>query len=310
MLASSAALAQEADVQFDFYNAAALPQGLRFLYIIPEVTASAGPHGLITRDRIIRPTPAGGSVVVSNLVWGDYRAEFVGLWSTTTNWFSVPYTNPGTRLNVTNLVKDPFYWAACRSPTYSRLNLFAGTNIVFRTNGPLTYVDALAGTAEVVSFNGRTGLVSLTGEDITIALDGVTPVGSTNTSLYGGITLHTLPDDPEFPGVPYGFLDLWPDGPNGGSVGYVNWRLGRNFESPWALYFSELGSGISFGFYPDGSFQAATVIARDSLVGPLNGTNLIAQSIPTSAIQTTNAPQAGYYLRVDGTGTNLYYSPD
>jgi hypothetical protein len=33
-------------------------------------------------------------------------------------------------------------------------------------------------------------------------------------------------------------------------------------------------------------------------------------NIPVTAFAATNAPQPGYYLRVDKTGTNLYYSPN
>ncbi|MEN6533324.1 MAG: hypothetical protein ABFD89_06650 [Bryobacteraceae bacterium] len=81
-----------------------------------------------------------------------------------------------------------------------------------------------------------------------------------------------------------------------------------------------IGSGDAWGNYaliPDGLGWTDTVeIGRGtaSLQGGFNfhGYGVINSNgtIPCVAFATTNAPVAGYYLRVDSTGTNLYYSPN
>ncbi|HRV31761.1 MAG TPA: hypothetical protein P5169_08605, partial [Kiritimatiellia bacterium] len=139
-----AGLGEEAGthVQFDFYNAALAPQGARGLAVFPELIDAANPLGLTTHDRIYRSTSAGGSVVISNLVWGDYRVEFYGPTITTTNWFSVPATNTGALLNVTNLIRQAHAWQGRHAATYGPWNLLPGSNVVFSTGPGVTYVNA------------------------------------------------------------------------------------------------------------------------------------------------------------------------
>lgn len=62
-------------------------------------------------------------------------------------------------------------------------------------------------------------------------------------------------------------------------------------------------------------FDRTTAIVTNTLSSLVNtqGFNLYRISpapIPPDSIKTINSPQAGFYLRVDETGTNLYYSPD
>jgi hypothetical protein len=107
-------------------------------------------------------------------------------------------------------------------------------------------------------------------------------------------------------------------GINAYSVSY-GVAIGNNSLAP-GMGNVAIGSGDSWGTYaqiPDGSGWTDTVeIGRGtaSLQGGFNfhGYGVINSNgtIPCVVFSATNAPQAGYYLRVDVTGTNLYYSPN
>lgn len=100
--------AGEADVQFDFYNTLLAPQGTRGMFLYPEFNPAVNAKGITTRDRIFRVVGKDASVTLSNLLWGDYRCEFQGVFMVTTNWITVPDTNAGTLLYATNLLNPAF----------------------------------------------------------------------------------------------------------------------------------------------------------------------------------------------------------
>jgi len=167
------------NVQFDFYNSALAPQGGRDFFLYPECIRAVNPLGLTTRDRLYRAIGTNGSVTVSNLVWGDYRGEFRGTYTTTTNWFSIAETDTGL-VNATNLVRPAFICAGSSVPAYSTWSLKAGSNMTFHTAGAVTYIDGGAGG--MVSFQGRTNAAAvLTAVDVA-AVGGVTNGGSATLS--------------------------------------------------------------------------------------------------------------------------------
>jgi hypothetical protein len=92
----------------------------------------------------------------------------------------------------------------------------------------------------------------------------------------------------------------------------LGWDFGSEAVSAGVFYGSGQyltgldGENISAGTVTSNAIDAGTWL----LATNLNGSSIMPGTIRCAAFATTNAPQAGYFLRVDATGTNLYYSPN
>ena len=85
--------ARAAVVKFAYGDFSQAKQALRPLLVYPIVVSATNTAGITTRDRISRITGLDGTVTISNIMPGWVRAEFRGVWMTSTNWFVIPDTN-------------------------------------------------------------------------------------------------------------------------------------------------------------------------------------------------------------------------
>lgn len=146
LLALSLAQVYGADVAFRFQSSDTTPQGLRSVSVYPSGTFTNGAGAIITRDRVSRTTDSIGSVTVSNVYGGDYRAELQGTFTTTTNWYHFPVTNG--LINAADYLTAPTngnngYRAYTTAESDARYASAASTNALVqkagdRMTGPLT----------------------------------------------------------------------------------------------------------------------------------------------------------------------------
>lgn len=93
IFALSALGAGAVDVQFNFGDFTAAPQGLKRFVLYPVVLDSSNNVQLVTRDRISAQTSTNGCLTLTNVQCGMYRSELFGTSITTTNLFQFPCTN-------------------------------------------------------------------------------------------------------------------------------------------------------------------------------------------------------------------------
>lgn len=97
LFSSAAPTTNKADVYFSFQDVTRSLQPLRAFYLYPVPPASCTNEvAIVTRDRVAKNVGTNSSIIISNLLTGPcgcYRGEFVGYFTTTTNWFCFPSTN-------------------------------------------------------------------------------------------------------------------------------------------------------------------------------------------------------------------------
>ncbi len=164
-------IAGATDVYFPFVNLVQQPAAVRSLSLYPLYVSPTVSAGFVEGSPLVRVTGTNGSVTISNLVPGTYRANFNGVTSITTNWFTIPDTN-GLQ-NATNYISTSYVVPGSSVPAYSmgqsdrlfwrQAVLRAGTNTSFRTNSGNVYIDTQAGGGAGSSglTNGQTGAVTL-----------------------------------------------------------------------------------------------------------------------------------------------------
>src|ERR1035438_5737642 len=111
------ALAQSNQVVFSYGDFTQTPQTVRKIFLYPLYLPGVNPAGMTTLDRRTVLTDTSGVAVVTNMLAGLYRGEFQGVWSPTTNWFTVPATNG--LVWASNCVASAYVLAGSKVPAYS-----------------------------------------------------------------------------------------------------------------------------------------------------------------------------------------------
>jgi hypothetical protein len=301
-----AARAQSNQVCFSYSDFGQTPQTVRKLYLYPLYVPSTSPMGMTTLDRRVYLTDMHGLATATNMLAGLYRGEFQGVWQATTNWFTIPATNG--LIYASNCVASAYVLAGSQIPAYSMTQADARFASIWAMGGGLTLIP---GTGLGVSISGMNALLFTTnippsalpgslGDWARMPTNAVTAAGITNgqsgvtlvdPTVTESLMLSKVVDDATVESEIYidddGNLIVSSD--QGMFVG----SLGQNY-----IHGAPVGNGSSMTNLNASALATGTVpLARLINIGPAN-------------LQTTNAPHAGYYLRVDSTGTNLYYSPN
>ncbi|MCX6924524.1 MAG: glycosyl hydrolase family 28-related protein, partial [Verrucomicrobia bacterium] len=113
------ACAQNNRIIFGYTDFGQVPQTGRQVKIYPFWLDSVNPSGLTTLDRRVLTTDkTTGLAVATNMVPGLYRAEFSGVWRTTTNWFT--FTNIVGTVYASNYVASAYALAGSTIPAFSQ----------------------------------------------------------------------------------------------------------------------------------------------------------------------------------------------
>lgn len=140
------------DVQFFFTDYTSAQQGLKRFTLYPiQVSLTNGPN-LVTRDRISAVVGTNGSIIVSNVLCGGYRSEFVGTSIVSTNFFNFPCTNilVNAKDYLTNFTNGNSAFTFVQQITSSN-----GTISIFPASG--------AGIVDLAISSSGTGIVSSVG---------------------------------------------------------------------------------------------------------------------------------------------------
>ena len=171
----TAAVARGAAVKFAYGDFSQTEQSQRTLLVYPIMVSATNAAGITTRDRITRITGLDGTVTISNVMPGWVRAEFQGLWMTSTNWFVIPNTNGlvlASDCLQTNLL---LLGSLFPVPWWAKGELGPGRNITFSTNAGRVSINGngsgMTNLTGLVSFQGRVDVDAiLVNGDITPAL--------------------------------------------------------------------------------------------------------------------------------------------
>lgn len=221
----TAVAARGADVQFAYGDFSQTKQALRPLLVYPIVVSATNAAGITTRDRISRNTGLDGTVTISNMMPGWVRADFHGLWMTSTNWFVIPDTN-GLVMASDCLQTNYTYGGGLPGPApwWGKGELGPGLNIAFATNAGRVLIN---GSAAAGTYAGmvRGGFATLPANTFTVT------VTCTNESYPSGFT-----------------------GPYAIAITPINLHVVRNFAayyvspSTFIVYCSSYSSDIDFSW--------------------------------------------------------------
>lgn len=251
-----------------------------------------GSGGIITRDRLRGYTDSNSVVTLSNVFYGDYRSEFTGGYTTTTNWYSFPDTN--------GLIYASDYITA---PTnvlggiaYTRQQ--AEARFIPKANGVATNLSIGAVGVTNAALYATNYSVVTTSDDTTVI--NVTTAGST-TARDHYLYLFTLADPrgAVYRGVTNGLFVINGDGDN--DDGDVMIRSSTNNLAN--------GSSLYIGLEPmPGTSWEALAGSNPTpgvSYGPLYTTNLFSQ-LQLSGVPLI-APTINNHLYLATNGSDLYW---
>lgn len=280
-----------ADVVWSYGDFVQNIQRNRQLDLYPVGVELTNAAGITALDRISIKTGPTGTFTTTNLMAGYCKADFHGLWTNTTRWFLIPATN---------------------GVVYARDCIL--TNGMPATLGAATYFG-------VSYFNGRTGAVTLAASDVLGALPAVVTNGAT-VALSGDFSGNLHPLMPTtitvHPGTDVLTVTNSAYGTNAGVDGdfyiyatyvWTNslYRIGP-LQTLWAVSSLDQQTNYYRSKDSDPYVQWPWLVPTWQQMETVQ--DLQYMGVVTNQPTMTTNSYAGYYLRLDSTGTNLIYSPD